>query len=871
VVSGRKRIRRPGHGRGVGSLRHLLSGLCLLVLLNAVSSAFAQEPPRHHFKEVAQDGQGVVWAIENQLHVFNGREWIAMTAPFAEDDETKPLSLARMFAEGDKARPLGLARMRDGSMMCVWQLSNSRLAVTRHTCAESKLLGECPGKIENSGLKLPPFADSHNRLWITGAKPEIYHTDSGGHLALAHSIKPEQLIDVNDLKAHYGNVAVSEDGRGRAWVWTDSWAGGMNGAALRGVLIFDGDKAVQKEQFAGINNPRFSFIERKDDRHMWVAVVKEGLFAVDINTLEAAAMPEPEPGAFQWIKKVFSTGDDLFVIASRTENIFRSALWRLHDGKWTRLIENVDNGFSSSFDFSRAWLRIGKDIVLCSYHAAPWLIHEDATVERLDWQRGFSVENAWNIFLLNEGSLLGVGTRGQSFCGKVSLAPGNNKPPRTTELAISHHGFATDADGNVWAILFGSDHALSEWNGSRWIEHEIPADVKKQWIGEMIADTCGRIWLLPDSNELGAAYYDSHRKKWETFPKIEAAFESTITNPPQFVGERPKFYAADSDSTHRHLAFRNNKWQAAYFNGTSWQYFNRKDITGANDRDTALGAPFFNSDGALCVKIKEDTWMFDGKTAWQKTKPEDRFPDEWTGSPRSVKKLAPPEGCVTNAPESLAADNQGTFWLTWRGKLYKSAYGRCVEVFSGNEINPFTDGREIFGAWVDRHGNAFLQTAFDKRVMIAPKSPPPAASVVAVKKSSPDSVEVQLHADSASRVRFRWRLDGEPWQLGNDKTLAVDSLSNGPHTLTVLAIDDELQAGPETVAKFQITISPEAQMAALIKRLADPDFAKRASAVTALARQPAVALPALKTAREKAGDDQRWWIDAAIQEIKRKK
>jgi hypothetical protein len=39
------------------------------------------------------------------------------------------------------------------------------------------------------------------------------------------------------------------------------------------------------------------------------------------------------------------------------------------------------------------------------------------------------------------------------------------------------------------------------------------------------------------------------------------------------------------------------------------------------------------------------------------------------------------------------------------------------------------------------------------------------------------------------------------------------------------------------------------------------------TAVAALLRQPALALPLLRSAREQADADQRWWIDAAIQQI----
>ena len=363
--------------------------LLLAIFLSAATIASAQNPPsQHHFRHVEQDGQGVLWAVENQLFIFNGREWSEMPT---------------LFAKEDRARPMRLTRLQDGSMACVWQMSNQRFEVTRHTVAESRLLGQCAGEIKNSGLNTPPFADSRNRLWITDSKPEIYRADPDGKVALEYSIKPEELINAEDIKARYGKIFASEDGRGRVWVWSNSWAGGMNGAALRGVLIFDGDKVTQREKFGGINEARFSFIDRKDDKQMWVAAIKEGVFAVDIDTLEAQPLAEPEPGAFQWVKKIFSAHDDLFVIAARTGEIFKNALWRLHGGKWARLIENVDNRPNPGFDFNRPWLRAGRDVILCSYDSAPWIIRENGAVDRLDFQHGLTIEDARSIFFLTDG------------------------------------------------------------------------------------------------------------------------------------------------------------------------------------------------------------------------------------------------------------------------------------------------------------------------------------------------------------------------------------------------------------------------------------------------------------------------------------
>jgi len=282
-----------------------------------------------------------------------------------------------------------------------------------------------------------------------------------------------------------------------------------------------------------------------------------------------------------------------------------------------------------------------------------------------------------------------------------------------------------------------------------------------------------------------------------------------------------------------------------------------------------MGQPFFDEIDRLCVTIKKNTWQLTEQSNWQKTKFVDRFPDDWGRIPPS--DIKPPDGCVTSSPDSIVRDNLGTYWLTWQRRLYRCVPGACVEVFSANERHPFTTNRRLQEVFVDRHGNAFLKTrsAFLNWYMIAPKSPLPDTFVV-LERTGDDSVTVRLRSDCRSQARFRWKLDNGSWQWTTERTLTFLS-STGTHTLAASALDEDLQLDQTpAVAKFEITIDPNRQMAALIAHLTDRDFAKREAAVTALARQPAIALPALRTARETADDDQLWWIDAAIQEIERR-
>ena len=94
-------------------------------------------------------------------------------------------------------------------------------------------------------------------------------------------------------------------------------------------------------------------------------------------------------------------------------------------------------------------------------------------------------------------------------------------------------------------------------------------------------------------------------------------------------------------------------------------------------------------------------------------------------------------------------------------------------------------------------------------------------------------------------------------------------LADGTHRIEAAALDERLQIDP-TPAAAEVTVhmDPQKQLATLIEQLKDPDYTQRDAAVAALVLQPALALPVLQSAREKAGPDQRWWIDAAIQQIK---
>ena len=819
------------------------------MLFAAALPAFAQEAPatKYWFSDMVQDGQGTVWGLGAGLQFFDGKEW--KTAPPPQ------------FAAEDRAQALRLARLQDGSIACVWRLSRERIAVTRHTPAETRLMGMCEGRFESSNLRQPPYADSHGQLWLTDTGGDIYRMNKDGQLALAWSIKPGQLEDAGKEKP--GRVAfifAAEDGRGRVWMWSNSLDDGamVSEPVLRGVLIYDQGKFTQQEHFEGITNNEISFIDRKDEKHMWVATLREGIFSVDIDTMKAEPLHEPEPNAFALAQKIFSSGDDLFVL---TSGRFAVALWRLHGGKWSHLMDNIDGpGIATP---CRQWLRAGDDTIIACYGADPLIMHGDGTPDRLDWRHGLTIGDARFFFQLPDGRMLAYGGDRDLFVGNVFLAP-LAKLSRATELAFIH-GWMTDADGNIWTVLSEKSGALSKWDGSQWHEYPLPEDKRGWGFAGVRIDIRGRVWLLP-AFDSWTAFLDPHDGKWKEFENMQAAITELKNDSPQFAGIHRGLCLPDYSADLKRAAYRNNDNEIVYFDGRDWRRFQTPDIDRTSRNAGLVGEPFFDEAGRLCVSLGEQTWELDDQGHWQQSEVEAKYPFDLPGTLRP-QKIAPPEGCVTNAPDSIAADNHGAFWLTWRGKLYKCGYGRCVEVFTKDEANPFADGRKIFDAWVDARGTAYLRTAADRRIRITPASLPPAAPSITLEKTGPDSVVARLQGGGKATVQFLARLDDGPWRNSNEPSVKFDGLANGRHVITAVAIDDSLQASAPASAKCEIQIDSKEQIAALIQALGDPD--KREAASSALARQPHAALPALKAAREKADSGQLWWIDATIQDIDR--
>jgi len=817
--------------------------LALGLLTLSIASAAALEPPR--LREAEQDSTGVIWgfAVEDQntAFTFDGSQWTALDVP---------------LPPGKQANAKKTTKLSDGAVACLWKLDNKRMAFTWQRGKEVRLLGECPGTVPQ---RVNLIEDSRGRLWATSNSREIHRLDVKNGNFFEYRLKQEDLLLPDKL---WNTVDAVEDGRGRVWIYTNVTSVGKSDCSLRGVLLFDGDQAERRD-IAGIPGQWITFLGRKDSTHMWLGVLDGGLYEVDIETLQANPVPSPGNGAFRHIDKVFSIGADLFVI----DYSYNTALWRSRDRKWERLIENLGNCAPSE----RFVLPLPGGFLLSS-NSYPWFVGDNRPPVRLDWRYGFTSEQPCKAFRCADGSLLAINSRaGWTFHKKIPLPPNSPLPLRVEEWAAPPGSLNTASpNGRFWSLKgdqYRPPGLLMEWNGESWIDHELPTDISAAWIRYFVADAEGRVWLLPAGQNRTASFFDSRTQEWHVFPKMEEAFVAARSDPPHFMGGRRGFCIPYYSADRKRIALRDGDWNLAYFDGSTWTRWKREQIAPQNNEE--IDSPCFDAEDRLSVNVGETTWQFGGQNLWRQAPFERRFSDQYRGL--GQPKIDPPDGCITKSPDAMEVDNTGTYWLTWQRALYKCRAGSCVRVFSETEPNPFTSGQALRAVWVDPSGNALVETNTPVAhwFRISPKSPPPKTSI-AVEPTAADCVRVRLLSHSPGKVQFHWQFDDEPWQSTVDQSITLNFLPNGEHTLKAQAFDDDLQSDPIPVeAKFTIKIDPALQLRTFIARLADPDFARRKAAITALARQPATSLPALKAARPEANDDQRWWIDAAIQQIER--
>lgn len=832
---------------------------------------------------IQQDSTGVVWAAgSSDLYRWNANAWQhvmgeGIPAP------SPVVSMTRGVAgeEIHNASPvISMTRGLDGAVYCLWRSHSEVHTLTRHQGDSTREFAQFTGPLANFARL---FVDPTGNLWITEQGRHIYRVTSQGKAEAIYTIPGDQFI----VQGREGNnlprcnpISAVADGRGQVWFWSNMLEICPNQTSLDGVLIFNGEKFEHHPQIAGTRQKKLSIIAPDDADHLWLAATEDQLYKVDVNTLAAVPAPAPDSESFRYVQQIFPAHQDTYFVSGapwqiapeRSANGRFGAVWRLRDGKWKRVINGLDMlavFFPSSF---RPWLETPNGFWLGAYTSGPWFIPAGGKDEPalIDWHYGFPLDGSNGLVQLPGGRLLIVASNWGSVAVKPADMLGAFQSPPEVRTLNPLRPFIQDPRGHMVGLISTGDTALSDWDGQTWKDHPFPAGFDPTHIGSFAEDSLQRIWLLPDLMGKWVAIFDPQREIFENYAGYGPAFEAQLPHRDNFHlrGELAKVPSFTADGR---IIFRDDWARVRYFDGQKWLRWKCQEI----DPSTSFacdGPAFFDRAGNAAVNIHGRTWEFTGKAGWRTIGFD---PGLGTDSERqAVHRPAAPSGCDFSSPDSIAQDRLGTYWMTFHGQLYRAIAGLCVPQFSAEEHQPFIDSRTVKNAIIDPRGNAFLESYFyvggvvGEYVIVNARQPLPQTALRAFVDAS-GKVTLRFKAKVKGPAGYTWRMDGGPWSAPTkSRETTLEDLPNGKHRIEAATLDRHLQIDlTPAEATVDVHVDTGKQIGELIQDLAASDYDVREKAVAKLVLQSAAALPLLQSAREKAGPDQRWWIDVAIAQI----
>ena len=500
----------------------------------------------------------------------------------------------------------------------------------------------------------------------------------------------------------------------------------------------------------GVPNARFDCVAQRDADHLWIGVHNQGMFSMDLHTLAAIPVLDPEPYVFKAVQKMGALGTDWVVITQHPGNIATpdnpggaaGIVWLQKDGTWRKLLSGLDNssGFRSVAD--RPMVMTSAGLWIGSYGGGAWLLPRDGGApHHLDWRSGYSLFSTDRLLPAPgaQGGLLAVQLYNPNTT-RSFLQP-NTERFAAASINTNIHVLQTprrliqDAQARLWNVAIkpgttGPVGTLDGWDGAAWSSVALPIEANASALRTAVIDSRNRIWVIlfsPVQNMLEHRIfiYDIASGNWLKFPTWE---DSLVAQAAALVAEAkanpkaPAFHLnmdSASPSFYGTRAAYSENSTIHYYDGQTWHECRRPDISG--DKGFAFdGAPFFDTTGALCINMNNSpqpadhaeykTWSTFDFQIWTRGAFQ-KGPYDWS----APTQLHAPAGAVTPDTYSLAQDRDGAFWLVSKGMLYKATAGQCEAKFGLNDPNPFVDGRRLEGVLIDPRGNAVLHTVLDQK------------------------------------------------------------------------------------------------------------------------------------------------------------
>lgn len=732
------------------------------------------------------------------------------------------------------------------------------------------------------------FPSGTSQLLLINGR-DLYHIMPNGKVVPLFKLtraSMQRLGATRDFNEQINALKALDDKHGGYWFWSNVWEHGEGAYSLRGLLHWDGHKLIYLPSLPGLSltSGAIDALSLRDEKSLWLALGKNGLFVLDRATLQTRRVTEPAPKAFYYVQQVTPQNGELFVMAyTRSYDADADVddrmgqLWRLKNGRWQRVIDGVDKWEGD--ENPRPILSNAAGVWFPSAQGGLWLAPPHGAPALLNWRYGLPVRTISKLETQKDGSTLIEGWGGRYFAARIVSVPAllAQCPTPRIQAFKAYLSLEQDRGGRIWALLNLRGKALSEWNGSGWVHHPVPGGYKLSNANAMAFDRLNRIWLHSDYRDGQVAIFNCSvpgPTAWKVYPNYQTALVAQLgaKTPalPQFRAASRGGDAVPSQTPDYHngqLCYLDALDQVHYFDGKKWRLWKIKQISPqANLADDFQVQ--FSGKGILNVWISGDTWQLTPQ-GWRK-KAESGEATRYSSIVSTSASV--PRGLFNeqNGSASAVRDPDGYYYVVAQRQLFRMTPDKqsprlIAPLFQPDENQPFADGSSIQEAYFDHAGNVFFD--LDNNDMVLLPAPRPPDTRAALHMVSMDGFDISCSTTANGPHWFVWRRADRPWSSPQTSpNMELREFPGGTSRVEVAVIDRYLHRDPTpAVLTIKVNIDPQAQIAGFIADLASPDYAQREKAVAALAKQPDRSLPALRAARVKASSDLQWWIDAAVQ------
>ena len=858
----------------------LLSTLILSLAIPAhAQNATKDDPVSWFVSDMAQDNGGTIWSI--------GIQKDSSTNAVVRFDESTLSWESVTWPKAYAGEPQMLTTLSDGNVFCLAK-NGPRSGITLQDADRFIAVG-----FVETGFEAPRILPlPYGRIAITERGPKVasmVNTFGESNLTTLTDnflLPPEKQEDGD---RSFAITHAVEAGDESLWLWSYALEPLVHVWRLRGILrVHEGKVDLIKHLPFDPTLP-ISAVIADGTTHMLVAQAGGELWKIPIHPGPSERVELPV-NDFAYIEQMAWIGSALHLITcpkpskvsyqiSKTvknhlevhsqhfyePGVPTGSVFRMTEGKPQLLAEGLDDepGFGRS---TRPIVIMDQGLLLGSYAGPPTFIpHNRASVtKRLDAEHGFHLRSAAQALPLRNGQVL-VRSYDHHWCVVNPTASDDMQPqaPRFSKLR-SLSRMVVDQKHRLWAWPAGENHP-NRWDGEQWEKIPTPPVPLEKCISP-VCDEAGNLWMIPRDGKSTAVFLES-KQNWTLMPTIQKAVDAHLAPGHNIISPYLSFSILSNRAGDKGFISMNRDIFVSY--DKTWFISKMDDIAGP--QSSVSGQPSFDSDGVFRVSLNSSHFRYDKDRRWRKVPNADTSKDLASIQyPHQPHPDCPVEDAISEVP-----DYTGVKWVVRAdGTLWKHLSRVVVKVGENHHQPVVPLGNRVMEILLDAKGGAFLRLvnfhSHDQYIQVR-RLDTVAAPKPTLKRVGPDWI---LNANFPKDGWFSIQVDGSKWTAPqNTPEIKLDSLQVGNHTIAFRSYDKELNIiPPDHTLQFEVEAAASELITGWIKQLASPDLSTREAATKQLRKQDKMALPQLKTVRDKTPDEaHRWWIEAVIEAIEQKR